>query len=407
MESLSPVQIVLVIVAALSAVGIVVVLIRNHTTYSEYEEFAADARAVASAMHGEVFRDGSDLVMSGNFGKLPAIVRFSNAENTPGMNIRMQAPATFTLAVVPMGAKALEGGRSVIPTGDQMWDARFNTRTDQPTQAKMFLTRQTQASLHQLCCSSRTYVTVASGAVEVSELTIPTPSTARHILDHMKHITVLADNLRSMPGAEKVKIVPFVRERHIAARVAIAIAAIVALGSVFAATQIPGRQAQQPSGPVLPAGVLPVDAMQIPNVDQWRVANSDDYQPTPLNWLRGNGIQPAGRIEGDFSGTGHGRDVVYVLVGANGARRIVVLAEGESRYDAQFPALGLAARIPKRLVNSIQWAGGRPPHDVDGDGLLLVRNGDDAKSGLVLFLRDNKVVFATPVKYDNITNLLP
>ena len=48
-----------------------------------------------------MFRDGNDLVLVGNFNSRPTQVRFSYDENTPGLNVRMQAPVSFTFSVVP------------------------------------------------------------------------------------------------------------------------------------------------------------------------------------------------------------------------------------------------------------------------------------------------------------------
>ncbi len=103
MGSLSPLQIALLIIAAVSIVGMVIAVVRSRRTYSEYEEIAGEARRLGSIIKGEIFRDGNDLVVSGNYGMLPTVVRFSNDENTPGLNMRMQAPATLTLSLVPSG----------------------------------------------------------------------------------------------------------------------------------------------------------------------------------------------------------------------------------------------------------------------------------------------------------------
>lgn len=403
MGSLSPLQVVLLIVAALSVAGIIIVLIRNRNTFAGYEEYAAAAREVAGAMRGEVFRDHEDVVMFGNYRNLPAVVRLSNGENTPGLIVRMQAPVTFSLSVVPAGTPLTEGARAALPTRDSVFDARFTVRSDQPTQAKMFLTRQTQASLQRLCCSSKTYVSIDAGAIELSELVIPQPETGKHIQDHLKHMAILAENLREMPGADRVAVVPFRRERHVAGRIAIAIGAIVALASVFAATRVPMRPSL--TSPKLPAGITPADAAMIPDITHWRLATEDDFDPITANWLRGNGIRPQGRISGDFSGTGHGRDFAFLLVGPDNSRRIVLVVDGVAHYDAQFSSLGGIARLPKDSLGSIQWVRNNPPPKVDGDGLLLIRNGADPASAVALFLDGGRIVFASPAKYDSINNL--
>jgi hypothetical protein len=402
MGSLSPVQIALVIIAGVSVLGVIITLIRGRTTYSGYQEIAHDVRRLGEAIKGETFRDGNDLVISGNYGKLPTVVRFSNEENTPGLNIRVQAQATLVLSVVPTGVTPTEGGRVPVKTADEMFDARFTTRTDQPTQAKMFLSRPTTAALAKLCCSKRTFLSIGHGSIELSELVIPTPNTSQHIIDHLRYMARLGEDLRMMPGAEKIKLVPFQRERHVAGRIAIAVGAVVAVVSIFAATQVPTRprvgQAQ-----LLSSGILPIDAAHIPDAGQWRAATAEDFDPACINWLRGYGKSPEGRIEGDFSGSGLGTDAAYVLVGPDNTRRIVILSGVENRYDSKFPYVGIAARIPKAVVNSIEWVGGKPPVGMDGDGLLIVRKKDDLRSGLVLFLSGHGIVSAAPVDYQKIS----
>ncbi|MGZ4824060.1 MAG: hypothetical protein ACXVZT_05520 [Terriglobales bacterium] len=402
MASYSPLQIALLIVAALAIVGMIVAFFRSRMTYSGYLEIMEDVRRIGMAMHAEIFRDGIDVVVSGDYEKLPAAVRFSNDEHTPGLNIRMQAPATFLLSVVPAGAQVSEGGRNVVRTESEQFDSRFTTRTDQLTQANMFINKQTTGLLQQLACSKSTYVTVGNGAVELSELVIPTRDTAEHVIDHLGKMAKLSQALRQMPGSEEVKLVSFERKQYVAGRVAMVVGAVVALLSIFAATQVPSREPPSGVNQALSSGILPLDAPHIANAQEWRAANVDDLEPAAVGWLRSNRQQPSGRITGNFSGTRSGRDVVYLLVGAEGARRVVLLADNENRYDTKFPYVGLIARVPKEMVGSIKWQGGVAPEPVDGDGVLLVRSKDDTSSAIVLFLRGRTIVSASPVNYQEI-----
>jgi hypothetical protein len=403
MGSLSPLQVALLIVAALSIVGVVIAFIRSRMTYSGYSDLVNDVRRLALAMHGEIFRDGADVVISGTYERLPAVVRFSNEENTPGLNIRIQAPATFQMSVVPAGAQVSEGGRNLVRTADEVFDSRFNTRTDQPTQANMFINKQVTGQLQQLACSRNTYLSVGNGAIELSELVIPEPGPGEHAIEHLKSMAKLSQALHRMPGSDRVKLVTFERERHIAARAAMLVGAVVALVSVFAATRLPNREPVSGVNQTLSSGILPLDAARIPNSGEWRAATADDFDPVAVSWLRGNRKDPAGRIPGNFSGRGTGRDVAYLLIGPEGARRVVLLADNENRYDTKFPYIGLAVRVPKESIDSIKWAGGKAPEGVDGDGLLLLRKPDDPSSAIVLFLSGRGIVSASPANYQDIS----
>ena len=401
--SLAPLQIALLIVAALSIMGVVVAFIRSRMTYSGYEDIVNDVRRLGRAMHGEIFRDSADVVISGSYERLPVVVRFSNAENTPGLNIRIQAPATFQMSVVPAGAQVSEGGRNLVKTYDDLLDARFNTRTDQPTQAAMFINPQVAGLLKSLACSRNTFLSIGNGVIELSELVIPDPNPGEHALQHLKSMAALSQSLRRMPGSDRVRLVTFEREHHVAARVAMVVGALVALVSVFAATRVPNREPVSGVNQTLSSGIMPADAARISNVRDWRTATTDDFDPAAVSWLRGNHKRPEGRIVGDFSGRGTGRDVAYLLVDAAGARRVVLLADNENRYDTRFPYIGLAVCVPKGSVKSIRWAGGKAPEGAEGDGLLLLRKRDDPSSAIVLFLNGRGIVSASPANYQEIS----
>src|SRR5688500_12947973 len=97
------------IIAGVWLLGLIISHWRQSHALRDYEEYASDAQAVASNLNAEIFRDGIDLVVSGNYGRLPTVIRFSHADNTPGLNMKMRAPATFTMSVLPKGAKGTEG----------------------------------------------------------------------------------------------------------------------------------------------------------------------------------------------------------------------------------------------------------------------------------------------------------
>jgi hypothetical protein len=156
------------------------------------------------------------------------------------------------------------------------------------------------------------------------------------------------------------------------------------------------------AAPTAAAGILPVDAVRMIGVDGWRAATADDFDADAAAWLRNSGAAVSGRIVGDFSGRGGDQDVAYVLVRADGMRRIVLLADGQDRYDIRYPAIAIAARVPKSGLSSVRWVGPAPGNAV-GDGLLIVRSADDPHSGLVLFLANDRLVTAVPDNYQDLS----
>jgi hypothetical protein len=138
MGFLSPLAIVLLIVLVVAFVGAMIAYVRSEKMYRGYKDIAAEARKVRSDINGELFRDGDDLVISGNYQGKPTVVRFSYGEHTPGMNVKMEAQSTINLFVVPRGSRE-SGGGAEIKTGDNLFDSRFTSRTDNPAESRMLL----------------------------------------------------------------------------------------------------------------------------------------------------------------------------------------------------------------------------------------------------------------------------
>jgi hypothetical protein len=399
LASLPPVAIALIIVLLVAIVGALIALLLNLHKFHGFREIASAAQKVAKVLDGNLFRDAGDLVISGNFGLLPTVVRFSNKENVPGINLRVGVPANFTMWIASRSAETHEG-RAVVRTGDTTLDSRFVTRSDDPGEVRVFTAIQdVPAGLRQLACSSNTFVAISEASLELSELEIPKPGTARHILDHLETIAKLAAVLKQMPNADRIRVQPLQKDPKILGRAAIAIGAIVAVLLVLAATQRSNKPktVSEFTG-ATSSGVLPRDASAIAGVEGWRTATEDDFNPNAVSWIKASGLPAAGRIPADFAGRGTASDVAYVLVGQNGSRRLVLLENGEERYDTPYPAIAIAARVPKENISGIEWTGMPPAHN-DGDGLLVVRAADDPKSGLILFTSGRRIVTGVPANY--------
>jgi hypothetical protein len=384
-----------------AAVGVVVYMIKRARTFAGYGDLRETAEELRRLLKGEIFRDGEDLVISGNHRRLPAVVRFSYSENTPGLNMRMEAPATFSMSVTPKAANVAEG-RVVMRTPDEKFDTRFVTRTDHPTQAKMFTNdKLVMAQLQKLCCSGNTFFSISSRSMELSELAIPT-STKRHVMDHMDSMLLLARALADMPGAGAIRIQEIQKERSIPVRIAIAVGLVAVVVAVFAATRAMREQVDAAAlqvGDVPPSGILPADAQLIRNLAGWRLATAEDFDSAGVAWLRTRGREASGRIEGDFSGASVPTDAAYILSRDDGSRRVVILADRRKIFDAAYDDVYLAARVRARAFPSIEWAGSAPDPP-QGDGVLLVR-GPTAADGLVIYQRQGRILSAVPVDYQN------
>jgi len=177
--------------------------------------------------------------------------------------------------------------------------------------------------------------------------------------------------------------------------------AIAAVIFVLGSSEIE-KKAGIEAGPPVPAGIAPNDALVMRNLEGWRVATTEDFPPEATTFLNGYGEEARGVIEGDFSGSGRGDDVAYILTNDRHQFRLLVIASHATRYDAEFPSLGFVARIPKDSAGSVQW-NGAPPAAMNGDGLLIVTNAQDRASGMALFLGPERIASAAPADFQTLS----
>jgi hypothetical protein len=147
--------------------------------------------------------------------------------------------------------------------------------------------------------------------------------------------------------------------------------------------------------------IAPEQARLIPDVENYRLATTNDFNREASTWLANSGQQLGGEFQCAFSPGGQSR--VYVLIGKGNIWRIVVLSGGELRYDAQYRAIAIVARVSKQAVQKvkIRWADPFPAAS-EGDGLLIVRTANDIGSGVVVFSRGGQIVSGSPSDYRQI-----
>jgi hypothetical protein len=175
--------------------------------------------------------------------------------------------------------------------------------------------------------------------------------------------------------------------------------AAVALFALWITTRKSSDAGTAPTQSSSLTSVSTEDAHLIPNLETFRLAAAEDFDPGAVSWLRGSGQQAGGKIPGAYFGLGESN--AYVLVEKTNERRVVILAGGELRYNAEYPVVAIAARVPKELIAKINWADSSPPVS-DRDGLLIVRAADSPASAVVLFLSGNEVLAVTPADYRQI-----
>jgi hypothetical protein len=206
-----------------------------------------------------------------------------------------------------------------------------------------------------------------------------------------------------MPGSESMKVGAMQREgTGWLVRGAVVLGVVAAIVTVIAATRDYGKPLPLDIGyeASLPAGVMPVDAPNIGRLAGWRVAEPADFSGAVKTWLRDNDQAAHGRVAGDFTGTGSGAaDAAYLFVrDEGGKRRISLVGHGAGYYDVSFDQLDGIARLPHRFIERVEWAAPLPGQP-DGDGLVLIMNGEDPQSAVVLFVKDQKIISGKPANY--------
>ena len=410
---MSHIQIAAIVIAVVAVVGLVISLVQRGANYKGYEEYASEIDRIAKTLKAEIFRDGDDLGVTGNHKKYPIQLRFSYSETTPGLVMRMQCPVSFTFSVVPKGERATEG-RVLVRTGDDMFDARFASRTDHPTQAKMLVSSKAmRTNLEKLCCSSKTFVTLTTGAIEVSELVIPGPYTARHVMDHLDSMAVVARGCEDIPGADKVKIAPYEREKSSpTAKIAIAAGVVVAMIAIFVMSPATSANLREVAGSPAPEGVSAIHVQYIPDINGYHAAKSEDFDNVVSGWMRGSGVQPNGQIALKLDQPGDIADVAYMLVNPETKlQRVVLLRNGVNIYDTKYTDLVGAVKIPQSTLENAEWTY-KPPVAPASDGLMIfrrVKNPDPESQeeprlvAMVVYPVGGRIVAATPKDYQTLS----
>ena len=392
---------VLNILVVVGIVGIIVYWVRRFAVFRGYKAIEQDVLKIAEVLKSQPIRQGRDVMLSGYYGGYPAILRFSQRLNTPGLDLQMRVPATFAFTLLPKSASLRGEGRVMMRTGSASLDRKFNARTDQPVELRIFAgTAQARAGLEELCCSSQTGLALKQRVLRLTELTIP-EFTASHVLDHLESMRLLAKRLEDMPGGIEIVIPPLppaVKSWPIRLTLCFGLVALVAI----LLTQPYGAVESSSKGSsVNSSGVEPGDALRMQHLQGWHVAKPNELSEIAVRFARNHGAANPGRIVGDFSGSGSVKDSAYLLINTEGKRRVSLLAGSEVAYDAIFPKVDLLARIPKASFTNIKWMS--PPRSApDGDALLVIENIEDPSASLVLLKHGAQIDSARPADFTQI-----
>lgn len=175
-----------------------------------------------------------------------------------------------------------------------------------------------------------------------------------------------------------------------------AVAGLLALGLLWIAFSRGGSQT--PAARLIPPSqeIAPEDASLISDSDNYRLATTRDFARESIPWLGISGQQASGDIPGAYSAIGSSH--AYVLIGKDATWRVLIVANGQLRYDARYQTLAIVAHLSKNSIQKIDWSD-RPLLEPEGDGLLVVSAAYSPGSSVVLFLQGDQVETGTPFSY--------
>lgn len=388
----------------LALAGAILHFVKSVRRFAGYSELREDVRALEQYLNGESFRDGADLVVSGNRQTRRTNVRFSQAENMPGINLRMQVPSTFDLLIAPRDSNILEEAQQ-FRSGDDYLDSRWIFQSSQPAVARMFMTGdRTLAEIRKLCCSSDTLLRFEVGAMELSEMTIPEKRLTYHLSAHVESMVWLARQLALMPDASRLKmerVVPKRRTHRLVVVLMVAIALFVGVASLakYQREQVMTVATNGLGGS--PQGIPSDEASRIPNLAGWRLSSSADFASALVRWMHNSDLLPSGRLEGNFLTGGASNDHAYLLMNGEGAHRLVVIAADRVKLDETLPSVALIAKVPSAAMRGIKIEMGSPASG-SSDGILLVREANNPHSALLLSFRGDSLITAVPADYKTV-----
>ena len=403
MDTRAP-TVLFLLAVAIPLLGYIVEVLLAKFRLRGYGHIARDVRLLGTAIHGKTDRDGEDVVLRGNAHSWPVSVRFSQSDLKPELNLRMPVPSAITLYCIPRSQER-ELGRVPLGSADPRFEAHFRLTTNHPVEARMAFSSATFGEIEKLCFSSSTLLALENRTLELSELVLPEDHVYQHVLSRIQGMTNIAEALAQMPGAAAKPLRGFSRQWNWFRTAYLAVPVLLILSIFVLARARKTPHATLPPVPS-PVGISIEEAAQIPDIQQWRLAQPVDFEHGALSWLQQRGSRLTGRIPVSFTnGTTGG--VAYILKRNDGtvsrSARLVMFVDGQFRFDLTLPELAIVARIPVDAIESIEWAGRAPVGQPDSDGILVVRKLQGPETATIFFFSGLHLLSGRPKDYPSLS----
>jgi len=401
----SPVTIAILVWGLLCLITVIAASVKRKRTFAGYGYIASDIQRIRRSIHNsDVFRDGNDLVVSGNHDGMPVVVRFSNADTAPGLRISCGAPIDFELAFSPKTRSSIGDGVSLKLDNFNL-TRRFNIRGNAREQAKLLLgLPQAQEQIEKLCCSSNNSLLLSQGNIEFSDLLIPA-ETAHHVGSRLRSLAILSRETAKLPGASRIKVVPINKwSRSWVLKFALAVGVLAAIVTIASERAPSGLAVSESSESRKPEGISEPEMKIIPDARQWELADPLTFDLGFTAWMERFGVSPSSKIQINSDGVGQAFGTAYLLVTRKtpDVKRAVWVNAHEVVCDIVDKIEGIAT-VPKQNISRISWSeSGAPAESPDGDGLLVVRDYSNPAGATVFFTRNGKLHSAVPADFHNV-----
>jgi len=398
---MNPFVLATLIVAVVALIGMITATVRNARKLKGYEEVAADANALTKKLGGELFRDGDDLVMSGNYQNLPTIIRLSHAENTPGVSIEVKVPARFSFSLTPRQAPVIPEGVGVnVPN----LSTNFVGRTNSALEANQLVgSPSVRKAFAAICISQKTFLEIAPGRLLISELLIPQNLLDRIAME-LQAASSISTVLEKFPGADERKLVLVKHDRTSwAFRAALAAGIIVTIAGLAQNAVNASNKPTPVAAKEIASSIARNDAILITKIQDWRPADETDFDPAFKSWVQSYGVKPTNALDFSADTSRNRDDRVYFLVNDKGQKRVVAIVDHRVALDSIFDNAAGVTIVPMDSISKVEWPMSRAPFkEVPGDGLLIVRDMNDKDGATLLFFGDHGHLSGQPQNYQHL-----
>ena len=183
--------------------------------------------------------------------------------------------------------------------------------------------------------------------------------------------------------------------------IGVGLAVLVSL-TLFLLLRTPPPKKPAPRKLVSVAGVNATIASQINDAQKWRLADAGDFDADSFAWVRDRGQTVSTRIVlGSVSGRDESGYVLAPIEGSNTpqARRIVLFADRQIRFDKTFARVASIALVPRANIAGVNWQGQLRAPEATTDGLLVIQEQRDPQSSVLLFVSGVRIVTLPPADF--------